>query len=282
VKLRGIEIGRGELMAHHFLAMNAGLASEPLEGVETVEPAFGLPARWIAPEAKQRAEFAGYTVVDPPSVLTTHLSELIRRHAPELLSRQDAQALLNNLRDEYPAVIEELVPAILTVGEVQGVLQELLRESVSVRDMVTICEALADRGRITKETDQLTEAVRAALGRQITMEHRGEDGRLRAITLHPRLEQTLAAALQPTDAGPAVVIEPDLMQRLLVRLAGEMERAASAGFQPVLLCSARIRRPIRRMIERSLPQLPVLAYAEVSSEVEVEAIGMVEVEAYAA
>ncbi|MEZ4502197.1 MAG: flagellar biosynthesis protein FlhA [Dehalococcoidia bacterium] len=282
VKLRGIEIGRGELMAHQFLAMNAGLASEPLDGVETVEPAFGLPARWIAPEAKQRAEFAGYTVVDPPSVLTTHLSELIRRHAPELLSRQDAQGLLNNLRDEYPAVVEELVPAILTVGEVQGVLQELLREGVSVRDMVTICEALADRGRQTKETDQLTEAVRAALGRQITMSHRGDDGRLRAITLHPRLEQTLAGALQPTDAGPAVVIEPDLMQRLLVRLANELERAASAGFQPVLLCSARIRRPIRRMIERSLPQLPVLAYAEVSNEVEVEAIGMVEVEAYAA
>ena len=282
VKLRGIEVGRGELMAHHFLAMDSGLASEQIEGTETTEPAFGLPARWIAAEQKQRAELAGYTVVDPPSVLTTHLSELIRRHAPELLSRQDTQSLLNNLKEEYPTVVEELVPGVLTVGEVQSVLQELLREAVSVRDLVTICETLADRGRQTKDIDQLTEVVRAALSRQITMQHRGDDGRLRAITLHPHLEQALATSLQPTDAGPAIVVEPELMQRLLVRVSGEMERAAGAGTQPVLLCSARIRRPLRRMLERSLPALPVLAYAEVSNEVEVEATGMVEVEAYAA
>jgi flagellar biosynthesis protein FlhA len=282
VKLRGIEIGRGELYVSQYMAMNSGLATEPIEGIETVEPAFGLPARWIVEGEKQRAELLGYTVVDPPSVLTTHLSELIRRHAAELLSRQDVQTLLTNLKEEYPAVIEELIPGVLTVGEVQGVLQELLREGVSVRDMVTICETLADRGRQTKELDLLTEAVRGALGRQISMQHRAQDGRLHAITLYPRLEQTLAASVQATDRGAAIVIEPDLLQRLLMRLAGEMERAANSGEQPVLLCSSRVRRPLRRLLERSLPSLPVLAYAEVSGEIDVEAVGMVEVDSYAA
>jgi flagellar biosynthesis protein FlhA len=277
VRLRGIEIGSGELYANQLLAMDSGLASDVIEGLATVEPAFGLPATWIAESDRARAEIAGYTVVDAPSVLTTHLSELIRRHAPELLSRQDVQALLTNLREEYPTVIEELVPGVLTVGEVQSVLQELLRERVSIRDLVTICETLADRGRQTRETEALTEAVRTALGRQISMQHRGEDGRINAITLFPRLEQTLAAGLQATDRGTAIVVEPDLMHRLLTRIAAELESAATRGQQPVLLCSSRIRRPLRRLIERALPALPVLAYAEVSGEIEVQAAGVVEV-----
>ena len=282
VKLRGIEIGRGELLLNQFLAMNSGLATEEVEGVDTIEPAFGLPARWVAASDKQRAELAGYTVVDPSSVVTTHLAELIRRHAPELLSRQDVQTLLTNLKDEYPAVVEELVPAVPTVGEVQSVLQELLREGVSIRDLVTICETLADRGRQNKETDDLTETVRSALARQLTMQHRAEDGRLHAITLDPRLEQSLAASLQATETGPALVIEPQLLQRLLATVATEMERAASAGQQPVMLCSQRVRRPLRRLLERALPNLPVIAYAEVSGGTDVESVGMVEVEAYAA
>ena len=282
VKLRGIEIGRGELLLNQFLAMNSGLATEEIEGVDTVEPAFGLPARWVAASEKQRAELAGYTVVDSPSVLTTHLAELIRRHAPELLSRQDVQTLLTNLKEEYPTVVEELVPAVLTVGEVQSVLQELLREGVSIRDLVTICETLADRGRQSKEIDDLTETVRSALARQLTMQHRAENGKLHAITLDPRLEQSLAASLQTTETGAALVIEPQLLQRLLATVATEMERAASAGQQPVVLCSQRVRRPLRRLLERALPNLPVIAYAEVSGETEVESVGMVEVEAHAA
>jgi flagellar biosynthesis protein FlhA len=277
VRLRGIEIGRGELYANQLLAMDSGLASDAIEGVSTIEPAFGLPATWIAEGDRARAELAGYTVVDSPSVLTTHLSELIRRHAPELLSRQDVQSLLTNLREEYPTVIEELVPGVLTVGEVQSVLQELLRERVSIRDLVTICETLADRGRQTRDTEQLTEAVRSALGRQISMQHRAEDGRIYALTLFPRLEQTLAAGLQATDRGSAIVVEPDLMHRLVTKIAAELESAANRGQQPVLLCSARIRRPLRRLIERAIPALPVLAYAEVSGEVEVQAAGVVEV-----
>ncbi len=277
VLLRGIEIGRGELHANQYLAMDSGLGAEPLDGEDTIEPAFGLPAKWIADADRQRAEMAGYTVVDPPSVLTTHLSELIRRHAPELLSRQDVQSLLTNLKEEYPTVVEELVPGVLTVGEVQSVLQELLRERVSIRDLVTIAETLADRGRQTRDIEQLTEFVRAALSRQISMQNRAEDGRLYAITLQPRLEQTLAGALQPTDRGTAIVIEPDLMQRLLTRIAMQVEAAAATGVQPVLLCSARIRRPLRRLIERALPAQPVLAYAEVTGEVDVQSAGVVEV-----
>ncbi len=282
VKLRGIEIGGGELMANRFLAMNSGLATEEIEGDPTTEPAFGLPARWITEQEKQRAELLGYTVVDPPSVLITHLSELTRRHAPELLSRQDVQTLLNHLKQDYPTVVEELIPGVLTVGEVQSVLQQLLAEGVSIRDLVTIAETLADRGRQTKETEALTEAVRASLARQITVQHRAGDGQLHAITLHPVLERHLAGSLQQTDTGAALAIEPALMQQLLADVAKQMERAAATGDQPVLLTSSRIRRPLRRLTERSLPALPVLAFNEIASEVEVRAIGTVEVESYAA
>ena len=281
VKLRGIEIGGGELMANRFLAMNSGLATEEIEGQETTEPAFGLPARWITENEKQRAELLGYTVVDPPSVLITHLSELTRRHAPELLSRQDVQTLLNHLKEDYPTVVEELIPGVLTIGEVQGVLQQLLAEGVSIRDLVTIAETLADRGRQTKDTEVLTEAVRASLARQITVQHRAPDGQIHAITLHPVLERHLAGSLQQTDTGAALAIEPALMQNLLGDVARQMERAAASGDQPVLLTSSRIRRPLRRLTERSLPALPVLAFNEIASEVEVRPIGTAEVEANA-
>ncbi len=282
VRLRGIEIGGGTLRVHDFLAMDSGLATGEIEGDPTTEPAFGLPAKWIPQFEKQQAELMGYTVVDPPSVLITHLSELIRRHAPELLSRQDTQALLTHLKEEYPAVVEELVPGVLTVGEVQGVLQLLLAEGISIRDMVTIAETLADLGRQTKDIEALTEGVRQALSRQLSMQHRGPEGRLHAITLNPRLEQTLAQALTQTENGVALVVSPDLLQRLMNRVAAQMERAAASGQQPVLLTSTRVRRPLRRLLERSMPSLAVLSFAEVAREVEVEAVGQVEVEHAAA
>ncbi|MEX2446361.1 MAG: flagellar biosynthesis protein FlhA [Dehalococcoidia bacterium] len=282
VKLRGIEVGGGQLMPNQFLAMNSGLASGEVEGVETVEPAFGLPARWVVPAEKQRAELMGYTVVDAPSVLITHLSEIVRGHAPELLSRQDVQTLLNYLKQDYPTVVEELVPGVLTVGEVQGVLQLLLAEGVSVRNLVTVAETLSDLGRQSKDVEALAEGVRTALARQLTMQHRAEDGRLHAITLNPRIEQSLAQGLTQTETGSALAVSPDLLQRLLAALASQLERAAASGQQPVLLTSARIRRPMRRLIERALPSLAVLSFSEVAREVEVEAVGMVEVDSAAA
>jgi flagellar biosynthesis protein FlhA len=282
VRLRGIEIGGGTLHLNQFLAMDSGLATGDIEGTATTEPAFGLPAKWITQGEKQQAELMGYTVVDPASVLITHISELIKTHAPELLSRQDTQSLLNNLKEEYPAVVEELVPGVLTVGEVQGVLQLLLSEGVSVRDMVTIAETLADLGRQSKDVELLTEGVRQALARQLSMQHRASDGRMHAITLNPRLEQTLAQSLTQTDNGMALVVSPDLLQRLMNKVAAQMEHAAATGQQPVLLTSTRIRRPLRRLMERSLPTLAVLSFAEVAREVDVEAIGQVEVEHAAA
>lgn len=281
-RMRGIEIGRGELMVHHYLAMNPGGATEEISGVDTLEPAFGLPARWIAETEKQRAELLGYTVVDAPSVLATHLSELIRRHAPELLSRQDTQRLLDHLRQEAPTLVEELVPGVLTVGEVQGVLQELLREAVSIRDLVTIGETLADRGRHTKDVEALAEFVREALSRQITMQYRQADGRVHALTLHPRLEQQLAGAVQVGEQGVGLALDPATLQRVLGAVGRAVEGAAMRGHQPVLLVSSRLRRPLRSLLGRSLPQLPVLSYREIASEVDVEAIGTVEVESHAA
>ncbi len=278
VKLRGIEIGRSELLVNHNLAMNAGLATGDIEGISTTEPAFGLPALWVTAGNRERAEMMGYTVVDPPSVLATHLTELIRRHSHELLSRQDTQALLNNLKQDYPAVVDDLVPGVLTVGEVQRVLQSLLAERVSIRDLVTIAETLADHGRAIKDIAQLGELVRQALGRQITAQYQGLDGVLYALTLNPALEQTLAGALQQTDQGWAIIVDPLLAQRTIMSTAECMERIAAAGQQPAVLCPSRIRRPFRRLIERALPHLPVLAYAEVSPQTEVQAMGTVDID----
>jgi flagellar biosynthesis protein FlhA len=275
IKLRGVEIARGEVLAGSLLAMNPGTAEEGLEGIPTTEPAFGLPALWISPAQREQAELLGYTVVDAVTVLTTHLTEVIRTYAPALLSRQDVQTLLNTLRRDYPALVDELVPNLLTLGEVQKVLQNLLRERVSIRDLVTILEALADYARQTRDTDLLTEYVRRALARQITSQYRDDQGRLHALMLSPHLEQLLLNALQQTDQGLAIVLETATAQRLLQRLAQAMERMAASGHQPVLLCTARLRLPLRRFTERALPNLVVLSYAEIAPQVTVQSSGVV-------
>lgn len=275
VKLRGVEVARGEVMPNHFLAMSAGLAEGEVEGIPTTEPAFGLPALWIAPAQKERAELLGYTVVDPPSVLTTHLTEVIKANAATLLGRQDTQQLLNNLKTEYPAVVDELVPNLLTLGEVQKVIQNLLKERVPVRDLVTILETLADHARTTRDPDNLTEYVRQALARTISIMYRNGDGLVHVITLSPRTEQLLADALKQTEQGMMIALEPVLAQRLLQRLASEMERVAQMGYVPVLLCSSRIRLSLRRLTERVLPNLVVLGFTEVAQGVDVNAEAMV-------
>ncbi len=275
IKLRGVEIARGEVLANSLLAMNPGTAEEGLEGIPTTEPAFGLPALWISPAQREQAELLGYTVVDAVTVLTTHLTEVIRTYAPALLSRQDVQTLLNTLRRDYPALVDELVPNLLTLGEVQKVLQNLLRERVSIRDLVTILETLADYARQTRDTDLLTEYVRRALARQITSQYRDDQGRLHALMLSPHLEQLLLNALQQTDQGLAIVLETATAQRLLQRLAQAMERMAASGHQPVLLCTARLRLPLRRFTERALPNLVVLSYAEIAPQVTVQSSGVV-------
>ncbi len=277
VKLRGVEIARANLMPGHYLAMDPGTAEGDVPGVETVEPAFGLPAKWIAPAQKERAELLGFTVVDAESVLATHLTELAKRFAPDLLSRQDTQNLLENLRKEYPALVDDLVPNTLTVGEVQEVLQNLLAERVSIRDLVTICEALATHGRTTRDPDLLTEYCRAALARQITRQYADDNLVLRVITIAGSTEEALANAVQHTEHGNTIALPPWEAQQLIGAVAAQVERAAAMGYEPVILCSSRIRIALRRLLQRRLPNVAVISYAEVAPNATVEAIGSVEV-----
>ena len=277
VKLRGVEIARGQLMPGQYLAMDPGTAEGEVPGTETVEPAFGLPAKWIPPNQRERAELLGYTVVDAESVLATHLTELARRFAPELLSRQDTQNLLENLRREYPALVDDLVPNTLTVGEIQEVLQNLLAERVSIRDLVTICETLATHGRTTRDIDLLTEYCRAALARQITRQYADQSLVLRVITVSNETEEALASAVQHTEHGNTLALSPWDAQQLLGAIAAAVEKVAALGYEPVLLCSSRIRLALRRFIQRRLPNVAVLSYAEVAPEATVEAVGHLEV-----
>ncbi|MGE5594402.1 MAG: flagellar biosynthesis protein FlhA [Hyphomicrobiales bacterium] len=277
VKLRGVEIARGTLQPGQYLAMDPGTAEGDIPGIETNEPAFGLPARWIAPSQKERAELLGYTVVDAESVLATHLTELVKRFAPDLLSRQDTQNLLENLRAEYPALVEDLVPSTLTVGEVQEVLQNLLAERVSIRDLVTICEALATHGRLTRDIDLLTEYARAALARQISRQHADDTGTIHVITVGTRTEDEIANAIQQTERGNTIAMPPWQLQRLLGVVGTEVERVAATGRDPIILCSSRIRLALRRLLERRLPNVTVLSFAEVTPQTAVEAAGNIEV-----
>jgi flagellar biosynthesis protein FlhA len=275
IKLRGVQVATGEVRPNRLMAMNPGLADQEIDGIPAVEPAFGLPAIWIAPEEQERAEMLGYTVVDPASVITTHLSEVIRSSAASILSRQDVQALLDHIKEEQPALINEVVPDLLSLGDIQRVLQNLLRERVSVRDLVTILEAIADQARVTKDADMLAEHARAALGRQVTSQYAAEDGRLHVMTLAPVLQQELTRTMVATERGPSFQLEPGQGQQLMRSVREAMERMAGSGYQPVLLCPARIRLGVRRFTELSLSSLVVMAYSEVSPNVQVVAMEMV-------
>ena len=276
IRLRGVEVARGEVRANRLMAMNPGTAMGELDGLPTTEPAFGLPALWITNEQREHAENLGYTVVDPTSVMTTHLSEVIRQHAPQILSRQDVQSLLDSVKAEHPTLVGELVPELLSIGEVQKVLQHLLAERISIRDLVTILEALADSARVTRDQDQLGERVRQALGRAICRQNAGPDGRLSVLTLSPGWQQAIAGALQTTDTGSAVLLmDQPTGNRLIHALSKEMERVAALGHNPILLVPARLRLALRRFSERSLGALTILAYSEVPAQVEVTTLGVV-------
>jgi flagellar biosynthesis protein FlhA len=279
VRLRGVEVARGEVRANRMMAMNPGTAdgsTDGLDGLPAIEPAFGLPARWIVPEMREHAENLGYTVVDPTSVITTHLSEIIRQHAPSILSRQDVQSLLDGVKVEHPTLVGDLVPEQLGIGEVQKVLQHLLGERIAIRDLVTILESLADTARSTRDLDQLGERVRQALGRAISRQNVGVDGRLSVLTLSPGWQQSLAGALQTTDTGSSVLLmDAPSGTKLIQALSKEMERVAALGHNPILLCPARLRLALRRFTERSLNALTILSYSEVAPQVEVTTLGIV-------
>ncbi|NLV91189.1 MAG: flagellar biosynthesis protein FlhA [Firmicutes bacterium] len=277
IKIKGVQMAKGELLLNHYLAMDSGAVTREIEGVQTREPAFGLPALWITEEKREQAELAGYTVVDAPSVLATHLTEIIKANAAELLGRQETKALLDHMRTDYQAVVEELVPGMLSLGDVQRVLQNLLREGVSIRNLVTILETLADYGEMTKDPDDLTELVREALGREISQQFADESGVLYAITIDPIVEREIAAALEHTDRGTFINLDPRVAGSLLNEVAMVWQQAAETGLEPVVLCSPQTRLPFRRLTERSLPLLPVLSFNEISPEIEIQSVGMVNI-----
>lgn len=272
IKIKGIEVGRGQLMLNHYLAMDAGNVTERVPGEPTKEPAFGLDALWISEEHREQAEINGYTVVDSPSVLATHLTETIRSHAHELLGRQEVQTLLDSLRNDYSAVINELVPNLMTIGEVQKVLQSLLREQVPIRNLVTILEALADAAAISKDLDFLTEYVREALARQLCRQYTENDV-LQVLTLEPQWETVIAEGIEQTERGNVVSIDPRLLQLLFAALKQSLDSTALA--QPVILVSPRVRLALKRLTERNFPSLVVMSYNEIAPEIQVQTVGMV-------
>lgn len=276
IKIKGVEAAEGVLMIDHYLAMSSGLEDETLEGVETVEPAFGLPAKWIPAHLKETAEMAGYTVVDPPSVIATHLTEVIKAHAHEILGRQDVRSLLDNLKQNFPAVVDELVPDLLSLGELQKVLGNLLKERVSIRDLVTILETLADHARYTKDLDMLTEYVRQGLARQISKQY-GAEGGINVLSLDPTLEQTLRDSIQQTEQGSYIAMDPLKAQEIYGKLQQEIEKTAHLGYQPIVLCAPVVRIFFKRLTERFMPNLVVLSYNEIDSDLQVQSVGMVSI-----
>ena len=274
VKIKGVEVARWTLMPGQLLAMNPGTAELPLDGLPTVEPSFGLPAVWIGEAQREQAEVSGYTVVDPTSLIVTHLSEVIRRNAAELLGRQDVRALLDALKERFPAPVDELVPDLMTVGEVQRVLQTLLSEAVPIRDLVTVLETLGDKAKLTKDVPILAEYCRQALSRAICGRFVDETGTLRAITLDPEVDREIAESVARTEDGTTVTMDPARASALVENLSEQVELAQSMGAAPIVLCSGATRRHLKAMTAHAIPVLTVLSYHEILPSVRVEPIGL--------
>jgi flagellar biosynthesis protein FlhA len=272
--MRGEEVGRGDLMPGQYLAMNPGTATEPLPGVATKEPAFGLPAFWVSEANKDRAQLSGYTVVDGPTVMTTHISEMLKQRAPELLGRQETQGLLDNLKESAPKFVDELVPGVVPVAVLQKIMQNLLRERVSVRDLAKILEALADAVSVTRDPIILTEFVRQHLGRAITSPHLSEVNELGVLILDPSIEQVIQQSIETSDRGSFLAMDPNRIQELLVRITNGINELLP-GVQPVILTNPVVRPHLHRLLERAMPHLAVLSHSEVPLDVRVVSLGTI-------
>lgn len=275
IKMKGNPVARGELLLHHYLAMSPGFEDDAVTGIETKEPAFGLPALWIDEATKERAELAGYTVVDPPSVVATHLTEVIKKYAHELIGRQETKALIDSVKESHATLVEELIPSTLSIGDVQKVLSKLLKEKVSIRDLVTIFETLADYGKYTKDPDVLTEYVRQALSRQITQQFAHPNEPLKVITVSPAIEKKIAEAVQQSDQGSYLALDPASSQTIFQRISEQVNRVVQLGQQPIILTSPTIRMYMRQMLERTMQDIPVLSYSELEPNIEVQSVGVV-------
>ena len=276
ILLKDNEVARGELMTNRHLAMNPGTSEEKIEGIPTREPTYGLPAMWIKETDKADALSKGYNVVDLATVITTHLSDVIRRHSHELLGRQEVQQLLDTLKETHPKVVEELIPDLLPLGGVVRVLQNLLKEQIPIRDLLTILETLADWVPVTNDLDLLTEKVRQSLARTMTKLHATPEGVIPAVTLSPSVESILSEAVQQAEQGGMMALDPAIAQKLINSLATQLDKAAASNDNPLVMCSAPIRSQLKKMVERFMPNVSVISYDEILNTVEIKSLGIVE------
>ena len=277
IKIKGNEMAKGELLLDHYLAMSPG-DDNSIDGIDTIEPSFGLPAKWITEQVKEDAEMLGYTVVDPPSVVSTHLTEMIRGNAHELLGRQETKQLIDHLRETHAILVDELTPSPLAIGEIQKVLSKLLRENVSIRNLPIIFETLADYAKLTSDVDILTEYVRQALARQITTQFVNGQSSLKVITVSGKVEKMVADSIQQTEHGNYLAMDPQESQHVLEAIAREVERVSFMEQSPLILCSPGVRMYVRQLTERYFPQIPILSYNELDAAVEIQSVGVVNVE----
>jgi len=276
-KIKGVEVGRATIKTGHYMAINPGGVRKEVEGENTTDPAFGLPALWIGEAQRDEAERSGYTVVDSPSIIATHLTEIIKRHAAEILGRQEVQSMLDTLANDYPAVVEE-VRNNFGLGEIQKVLQGLLKEQVSIRNLVVILETLGDYGTITKEGSFLIEKVRQALGRQICMQYSDNERVLRVLTINPQLEQSMIDSKVDTTGGPVPALEPETQRKWLNAVANMVRTVQEKGIYPIVLCSEAARPLVKASTERELPDLVVFSIPEIAKEFRVESLGEINIE----
>ncbi len=275
IKIKGIQVTEGEILFDHYMAMNPGFVEEEISGIPTFEPSFHLPALWITESQRERAESLGYTVVDPPSIIATHLTEVIRQHIDELLSRQDVQNLVNNIKETNPTLVDELVPKLLGIGEVQKVLQNLLREGISIRDLLTVFETMADHAATTRDTDVLTEYARQSLKRAISSKYFPANEVTSVITLDPKVEQDIMGSVKQTEQGAYLTLDPEKTKAIMASLETEIQKLENLGKNAIIITSPIVRMYFKKLTEDYFKDLIVVSYNEVDSNIELQSVGMV-------
>lgn len=275
IKVKGIQVSEGEILFDHYMAMNPGYVEEEITGIPTFEPSFHLPALWITEGQRERAESMGYTVVDPPSIIATHLTEIIRQHISELLTRQDVQSLVNNLKENHPSLVEELVPKLLGIGEIQKVLQNLLKEGISIRDLLTIMETLADYAVTTRDTDVLTEYVRQSLRRAISNKYFPPHETTSVVTLDPKVEQEIMSSVKQTETGAFINMDPMRSKAIMTSVGKEVQKLENLGKNPIIITSPIVRMYFKRLTEDYYRDLIVVSYNEIEANIELQSVGMV-------
>ena len=278
IKIKGIQVSEGEILFDHYMAMNPGYVEDEISGIPTFEPAFHLEAMWITESQRERAESLGYTVVDPPSIIATHLTEVIKQHLDELLTRQDVQNLIDNIKDNNKTLVDELVPKLLSVGDIQKVLQNLLREGISIRDLITIFETLADYAATSRDTDILTEYVRQSLKRAISNKYFGDQNITTVITLDPKVEQLIMGSIKQTEQGAYISLDPATTKEILRSTETELQKLEDKGQAPIIITSPIVRVYFKKMTSEYIKDLIVISYNEIDSDIELKSVGVVTID----